>query len=158
MTNRADNNTHDAHVSLSSESIVIRNDNTTQRKGKESQMARKATTKVCTKCGGTFDVSEFYKDKSQKDGRSSWCKACERAYNRAYFASLKKAGGAKKAVIVNDAKALATFERGMKGERVKRGARTNATTNDGTRTNAAKARTKARKNATRAKRAGKANA
>lgn len=108
-------------------------------------MARKNTqTKVCTKCGGTFEITEFYKDKSQKDGRASWCKACERAYNKAYFASLKKADAPKKAAISGDEKALAIFERGMKAERVKR-------SKDGTRTNAAKARTVARTNARKAK-------
>lgn len=86
-------------------------------------MARKATTtKVCTKCGGTFAHDEFYKDKSQKDGRSPWCKACERAYNKAYRAGLKAADATAKARIVDD-KGIKLFERAMKDERVVRGAK-----------------------------------
>lgn len=114
-------------------------------------MASKANSKkTCTKCGGTFPVDSFYRDKSQKDGRSSWCKACEKAYNKAYFSSLKKVEAPKKAAIGSD-KALATFEKGMKGERVPRGKSAKANAKDGTRTNAAKETTVARKNATRAK-------
>lgn len=110
-------------------------------------MARKAIIeKTCTKTGqvfsGTFDelTELFYRDKSQKDGLSPWCKAAERAYNKAYYAGLKDAGAAKKAVIENDA-GLAAFEKRMKSERVKRGKK------DATRTPQAKARATTRRRA-----------
>lgn len=117
------------------------------KRSEEYNMAR-IDKKTCTKCGGTFEVTEFYRDKSQKDGRTCWCKACEGAYNKAYNASLKKVEATKKAAITDD-KLLAKFESGMKSERVKRG-HLNAS-RDGTRTNASKARTSARRNATKAK-------
>lgn len=108
-------------------------------------MARKAIIeKTCTKTGqvfrGTFDelTEFFYRDKSQKDGLSPWSKAAERAYNKAYFAGLKKVNAPKKAAIEDD-KALATFERTMKAERVKRGKK------DATRTPQAKAKATARR-------------
>jgi len=36
-------------------------------------------TKACTKCGETKSFSEFYKDKSKKDGVRCRCKKCEQA-------------------------------------------------------------------------------
>lgn len=43
-------------------------------------------TKTCTneKCGETKLISEFYKHKSGKDGYTSNCKECIKAYNRQY--------------------------------------------------------------------------
>ena len=41
------------------------------------------TTKTCSKCGETKDVSEFSKNKRRKGGLQGWCKACERAYRQA---------------------------------------------------------------------------
>ena len=107
-------------------------------------MARTPTQKGCTKCGRTLAVGEFYKDKSQKGGRSPWCKSCERSYNKAYRAGLKKADAPRKADIA-EAKGVKAFETTMKPERVKR------TKRDGTRTAAAKTRTKARASARKAK-------
>ena len=43
-----------------------------------------AKTKTCTRCKKRRKVAEFYKDKSQKDGLSSWCKACTKDYDRQY--------------------------------------------------------------------------
>ena len=37
-------------------------------------------TKVCTKCGIEKPLSEFYKDKYQKSGYTSHCKACHTQY------------------------------------------------------------------------------
>ena len=37
-------------------------------------------TKRCSKCGETKPVSEFFKDKTKKDGYRSGCKACHKAY------------------------------------------------------------------------------
>lgn len=89
-------------------------------------MARKVLIeKTCTKTGeqfvGTFDelTEFFYRDKSQKDGLSPWCKAAEKAYNKAYTASLKEAGGTRKKDL--DTKHVVVFEAGMKSERVPRG-------------------------------------
>ncbi len=41
-------------------------------------------TKRCSKCGETKSINEFYKNKSRKDGRSAWCKACDNANNKKY--------------------------------------------------------------------------
>jgi hypothetical protein len=49
---------------------------------KERQMATK--TKTCTRCKKRRKIEQFYKDKTVKDGLSSWCKACTKEYDRAY--------------------------------------------------------------------------
>lgn len=36
--------------------------------------------KQCRKCGEEKDLSEFFKDRSRKDGLQSWCKACRAAH------------------------------------------------------------------------------
>ena len=46
-------------------------------------------TKVCTRCKKRRKVENFYRDSHMKDGLSSWCKACSRAYDRAYAARKK---------------------------------------------------------------------
>lgn len=51
-------------------------------------MARTATptTKACTRCKKRRKVAQFYKDKHQRDGLSSWCKSCTKDYDREYRA------------------------------------------------------------------------
>ena len=39
--------------------------------------------KTCTKCKRTLNLSEFYRDKGKRDGRSHWCRACNRANTKA---------------------------------------------------------------------------
>jgi hypothetical protein len=34
------------------------------------------TTKICSKCGIEKELSEFYKNKTRKDGYHNWCKKC----------------------------------------------------------------------------------
>jgi hypothetical protein len=141
-----------------------------------NEMARKASdtiTKTCTRTGFKFtgtpdEVAEFfYRDKSQKDGFSPWCKDAERAYNKAYSASLSKAKVTRKADA--DAKGKATYDRSMKamGARTTRKAKAKdapkasrarttkarANAKDGTRSRAAKARTTTRRTARAAKKA-----
>jgi hypothetical protein len=58
---------------------------------KESTMA--TATKKCTRCSKRRKVENFYKDKTIKDGLSSWCKPCTRDYDREY-AKRKKAAKA----------------------------------------------------------------
>lgn len=41
-----------------------------------------AATKICTRCGETKTLDEFHRLKRSKDGHHSWCKKCERAWNR----------------------------------------------------------------------------
>ena len=38
----------------------------------------------CSKCKITYDESNFYKDRTHKDGLSSVCKDCRREYNILY--------------------------------------------------------------------------
>jgi hypothetical protein len=42
--------------------------------------------KRCTKCRALKSLEEFSRDRSTKDGRCSWCKDCERASGKAYYA------------------------------------------------------------------------
>ena len=42
------------------------------------------TTKRCTKCGETKSVDRFGRDRSKRDGMTSHCKECHRAYYEAY--------------------------------------------------------------------------
>ncbi|KKL87413.1 hypothetical protein LCGC14_1934930 [marine sediment metagenome] len=43
-----------------------------------SCIGNKKVTKVCTKCGLVKKQSEFYRDKSRKDGLHCWCKSCRK--------------------------------------------------------------------------------
>lgn len=45
--------------------------------------------KVCSKCLLPFPLSEFYNDKSYKDGKSSRCKTCCKIYRQAYRQRVK---------------------------------------------------------------------
>ena len=85
-------------------------------------MTRKNNNDVkrCTKCNATHNVDAFYRDKSQKDGRSSWCKSCEKSYNNAYYSTLKTLNVTRKKEIVDDEKSRAKFDRAMKTQRVTR--------------------------------------
>jgi len=38
--------------------------------------------KVCTKCGVSKDLSEFYNLKRSRDGKQWWCKECCALYNK----------------------------------------------------------------------------
>jgi hypothetical protein len=52
-------------------------------------MARTTTTRktaTCTRCKQRRKLDLFYRDKHQKSGHSSWCKACEAAYAAEYRA------------------------------------------------------------------------
>lgn len=40
--------------------------------------------KACTKCGGSFPLDEFYRDKSTRDGLGCWCKECVKKRSRAW--------------------------------------------------------------------------
>lgn len=43
------------------------------------------TTKTCSRCKQTKDVSEFSKDSSTPDGLQYYCKECQRQYNKCYL-------------------------------------------------------------------------
>lgn len=43
-----------------------------------------ATTKTCTKCGGTKALDEFHRDKRSKTGHVSRCRDCALEYARTY--------------------------------------------------------------------------
>ena len=46
-------------------------------------------TKVCPKCGRELPLSEFYKDKSNKDGLRTYCKECHKEYAKSYDKCIK---------------------------------------------------------------------
>lgn len=52
-------------------------------------------TRVCTRCGGNFPLSAFYKSKANKDGYSCVCIECDRARFAAYYAANKDKMAAK---------------------------------------------------------------
>jgi len=43
--------------------------------------------KKCSKCGQVKDLNEFCRDRSRKDGKSHYCKACHSARDKAYRAA-----------------------------------------------------------------------
>lgn len=47
-------------------------------------MSENIVTKTCGKCHQIKTVSDFYKNAFRKDGYSSWCKCCEKAYIKDY--------------------------------------------------------------------------
>jgi hypothetical protein len=79
----SDNNTKEATVATKARTRTVTRTTATRK------------TKKCTRCSKTRKVDQFYADKSQKDGLSSWCKACTRDYDKAYRERLKTAGVAK---------------------------------------------------------------
>ncbi len=47
-------------------------------------------TKVCHKCGRELPVSEFYKDKTRKDGLRPYCKECRKEYRENNLSYMSK--------------------------------------------------------------------
>lgn len=47
-------------------------------------------TKICSKCGKEKPITEFYKDKSSKDGLYYWCKECSCKHNKERYRKNKK--------------------------------------------------------------------
>lgn len=47
-------------------------------------MNKEIETKKCTKCNRILPISEFAKNKTQKDGLQYWCKECRNKYNQTY--------------------------------------------------------------------------
>lgn len=43
-------------------------------------------TKCCSKCGDEQPLEDFTVDKSRPDGTKSWCKSCDRAKSKRYYA------------------------------------------------------------------------
>lgn len=46
--------------------------------------------KICTKCNIEKPLSEFYKNKTKKDGLTSYCKDCKRIYNEDHYNKTKE--------------------------------------------------------------------
>lgn len=55
-----------------------------QRKDKfeDDSVIASAEQKLCAKCNQLKPLSDFYKDKSCKDGLARWCKQCKRQYSK----------------------------------------------------------------------------
>ena len=43
-----------------------------------------SSTKRCTKCGETKSLDEFHRNRSKPLGRHSYCRSCQREYNRTW--------------------------------------------------------------------------
>lgn len=52
-------------------------------------MEESAKTKVCSKCGREFPITEFALNKNLKDGHVGQCKDCYNAYQRELYARKK---------------------------------------------------------------------
>ena len=50
-------------------------------------------TKVCSRCLRVLPLSEFGRRSRSKDGKNSWCKACNREHHRAFYRRLCVEGG-----------------------------------------------------------------
>lgn len=61
-------------------------------------MQTSPTEKHCHKCGNTRPLSDFHKNRSQKDGHSTQCKFCTKESNKAYRESNKESIAAYKKV------------------------------------------------------------
>lgn len=48
------------------------------------------TTKLCRKCNTTKTITEFYKDRTSKDGLHSLCKQCKNALSKIYIQKNKQ--------------------------------------------------------------------
>ena len=48
------------------------------------------TTKLCSKCNTTKTITEFYKDRTSKDGLHSLCKQCKNALSKIYIQKNKQ--------------------------------------------------------------------
>ena len=48
-------------------------------------------TKACPRCKEIKQLTEFYKDKARKDGRSPYCKSCRKKATRRYYHANKEA-------------------------------------------------------------------
>ena len=48
------------------------------------------TTKLCRKCNTTKTITEFYKDRTSKDGLHSLCKQCKNTLSKIYMQKNKK--------------------------------------------------------------------
>ena len=47
-------------------------------------------TKTCSRCTLTLSVSQFYKNRGNKDGLSGYCKKCRAEYEKTYSANPKR--------------------------------------------------------------------
>lgn len=47
-------------------------------------------TKVCPKCGRELPLSDFYNDRSKKDGKESNCKECRKEHRENNKEKIKK--------------------------------------------------------------------
>lgn len=50
-------------------------------------METTATTKICDKCGQEKPITEYYRNRTRKDGYSSTCKVCHNAYMKEYHSN-----------------------------------------------------------------------
>jgi hypothetical protein len=96
----------------------------------ESGDAKRCTKHNCP-CGNVpLMMDAFYRDKSQKTGRASWCKLGEADYNKPYNQNLKAQGALRKRDL--EPEQVAEFEAAMAEQRKPRvpGVEVKATTTE----------------------------
>lgn len=65
-----------------------------------------ANTKICKRCGRELPISEFYKDRTKKDGLQLWCKECKKQYKADNAEHIKQY---KKQWYTNNAEAIKQY-------------------------------------------------
>lgn len=53
-------------------------------------MSDSTNTKVCSKCKKKLNISNFYKNRSCKDGLQNNCKKCQKYYSYTYYSNNKE--------------------------------------------------------------------
>jgi hypothetical protein len=55
------------------------------------ELAGMASRKRCSRCGYVKNIEAFSRDRTTKDGRDPWCKACKGTYDLGYRAGVRRA-------------------------------------------------------------------
>lgn len=64
---------------------IIENTNTENSENTEEDSGQYIRLKVCNKCKIERDTTQFFKDKSKKDGFHTICKICRKEYQKEYY-------------------------------------------------------------------------
>lgn len=54
-------------------------------KERNNEIKPKITHKICSKCGQDLDINNFHINKNTKDGYNTWCRFCQKEYDKTYY-------------------------------------------------------------------------
>ena len=54
-------------------------------KERNNEIKPKITHKICSKCGQDLDINNFHINKNTKDGYNTWCRFCQKEYDKIYY-------------------------------------------------------------------------